>query len=101
MEAHAGTVRSGDCVRIFSYWDLAALRAADQLLNSRTGELIPATLSGEGPDTIEVRGAQYRADRYRLVAEDLEIVLWYTPEGEWLQLDSITSDGKRLRYRLQ
>jgi hypothetical protein len=38
------------------------------------------------------------AERYRLRADDLDITLWYTPDGDWIGLESDTGKGRMLRY---
>ncbi len=91
---------ANDCVRTFAYWDLNSLKSAETLLNTQTGESVKASLRLTGTETIVIQGEQVVAERYRLKAQDLDISLWYSPQGRWLQLDSLTLQGKRLRYRL-
>lgn len=87
------------CVMSFAYWNPDFLKQT-RLLNAQNGEYLDVRVKALGPDTIAVRGQVTPARRYQLSARDLDIELWYSPTGDWLALDSITADGKRLRYRL-
>jgi len=87
------------CVMSFAYWNPDFLKQT-RLLNAQNGEYLDVRVQALGSDTIAVRGQVTPARRYRLSARDLDIELWYSPTGDWLALDSITADGKRLRYRL-
>lgn len=92
------------CVMTFAYWNPNILHAT-RLLNPQTGEYIDVAVEPLGSDSIRVRGIQQITDRYRLVGssrqgEPLRIDLWYSPEKEWLALESTTS-GRRLRYQIQ
>lgn len=87
------------CVKSFAYWDPSFL-SADKLLNAQTGEHLDVTVQDLGPDQIEVRGNSVPANRYRLIARDMMIDLWYSPQRQWLALESRTNSG-RLRYRIK
>lgn len=100
LETHAGNDTIEGCVRSFAYWDPAILDSR-RLLNSQTGELEAVRLVERGPERIEVRGEGIEARRYTLLGEQLEIDLWYTPQGDWLALESVTESGARLRYAMQ
>jgi hypothetical protein len=90
--ATAGTSRrETGCVRAFAYWDPPLLDAG-QLLNPQTGALQVVRLEELAGDAIGTR-------RLRLSGDALRIDLWYGASGEWLQLESLTPEGKRLRYR--
>jgi hypothetical protein len=86
------------CPMTFAYWNPAFLKQS-RLLNAQTGEYLPVSVQALGADTIRVKGQNREARRYRLQARDFNIELWYSPDGEWLALDSLTAGGKRLRYR--
>lgn len=99
-------VESGDgkrsitgCVKSFAYWDPSFL-TADKLLNAQTGEYVDVAVKDLGSDQVTVKGNIVPARRYRLIASDLTIDLWYSPQRDWLALESRT-DGGRLRYRIQ
>ena len=87
------------CVVSYAYWDPERLLRQRELLNPQTGQFDPAKIESLGEETIAVRGAQVRADRYRLHGGKLVIDLWYSKSGEWLQLDSTTTSKRQLHYR--
>jgi hypothetical protein len=88
------------CVRSFAYWDLDALLRADALLNPQTGEYLDVQLESLGRGSVEAGSV----DRYMLRAtgDDASrlgpIELWYSPQREWIGLEAVTADGRRLRY---
>jgi len=93
------------CVMTFAYWNPRILEAT-RLLNPQTGEYVPVHVTSAGEDTVLVRGVPQRAERFRLIGDAtiggrLIIDLWYSPQQQWLALESTTEDGRRLRYRLQ
>jgi hypothetical protein len=85
------------CIGTFTYWDRERL-GRPRLLNPQTGELVNARLEREGRDRWTFRGKDVEADRYRLNAGATDIVLWYTPSGDWIGLESETTGGRALRY---
>jgi len=89
---------AGACDMSFAYWNPRILQAR-RLLNAQTGEVVPVTVTGQGEETVEVRGQPVVAQRYRLSGPKLTIDLWYAG-GEWVALQSETSGGRRLFYRL-
>jgi Family of unknown function (DUF6134) len=95
----AGEAQHG-CSFSYAYWDR---RIVDQhrLLNPQTGHFDSVQIEPKGFETITVRGRPSTAERFRLVTARLTIDLWYSMSGDWLQLDSMTQDGKRLQYRLR
>lgn len=93
------------CVKTFAYWNPDILNA-DHLLNPQTGEYVPVDVQAAGKDTVLVKGRQVTADRYRIEGqssggEPIRIDLWYSPQHEWLGLDSIAQGGRHIRYRLE
>jgi hypothetical protein len=40
------------------------------------------------------------AQRYHLHGPEMEIDLWYSAQGDWLALESLTRKGRRVRYVL-
>ncbi len=85
------------CVRSFAYWDLDLLQA-EQLLNPQSGEYVDVDLSYKGEELIEVGGEPVQAERYRLVAGDQDISLWYDEGGRWLGLEALLKKSRVLRY---
>lgn len=87
------------CVRTFAYWDRSFL-AADQLLNSQTGELEPVEVRYAGRDTVDFAGRPVQSDRYTLETADGDIHLWYAAEGgQWLALEAPARGDRVIRYR--
>ncbi|MEM7252825.1 MAG: DUF6134 family protein [Pseudomonadota bacterium] len=102
LETQSGRDAIGSCPATFAYWDLSVLARADRLLNAQTGQQVPFTLTELGDETLGIRGQNVEARRYQLTADGMNIWLWYAKADDaWLQLDSVTRSGKRLRYRLQ
>ena len=96
----AGTEALKGCVMSFAYWNPAIQRQA-RLLNAQTGrsESVQVRLAGDG--TVEVRGRQVAARRWRIEGRAQPIDIWYSAQGEWLGLDSTVDGGRRLAYRLR
>lgn len=85
------------CVSTFAYWEPDFLKRP-RLLNPQTGELVDVRLEPQGLERKRFRGREVEARRYRLSADDLDISLWYTADGDWIGLESDTGRGKMLRY---
>lgn len=89
------------CVRTFAYWNPDYLRAG-RLLNTQTGELVTTQLTDLGETSLALANQPtITARHYRLSGKDLQIELWYTRDKQWVALESVTTDGKRIRYQLQ
>jgi hypothetical protein len=88
-----------DCVRTFAYWDLEKLKSS-QLLNAQTGDFVRVEVERVARENLEMNGRTIEADRYRVDSDDVDLQLWYTPEGEWLKLTSNVRNGRQLRYEL-
>jgi len=88
-----------DCVMSFAYWKPEFLDQ-DRLLNSQTGEYLSVLIEPVSEEQLTVRGQPVDAIRYTLDAGKLDMQLWYTPEREWLALESRTKGGRLLRYEL-
>ena len=85
------------CVRSFAYWDLELLKA-DHLLNTQSGEVEAVELQALGDNVLEFEGQRFQASKYRLVLKDKNIDLWYSPDSQWLALQSETEGGYQLSY---
>jgi hypothetical protein len=84
------------CVQTFAYWNPRILDA-QRLLNPQTGQYVSVTVTPMGREQLAGR----ETDRFRLRGdgpEPLEIDLWYTPERDWVALESVTPEGRRVRY---
>lgn len=97
----AGTEKNelSDCVMTFAYWNPEFLRQS-RLLNSQSGEYLDVQVENLGSESITVRGEDMQASVYRLTAKKLELKLWYSPDDEWLALESVAKGGRIIRYEL-
>jgi hypothetical protein len=86
------------CVSGYAYWDRDRLLSQSELLNPQTGRFDTVTIEALGEEQLQVRGTRTVAARYRLRGDNLQIDLWYSRAGEWLQLLSTVESGKRLHY---
>jgi hypothetical protein len=100
VQTQQGTQRLGDCVMTFAYWNPAMLQQT-RLLNSQDGEYIDVKITDAGADSIAVRGVKTAARRFELRSKKLSIDLWYSPQDEWLALESMTERGQKLIYQLK
>lgn len=87
------------CVKTFAYWDPEFLKET-ALLNSQTGEMIEVDSEFVGNETLNYDGEDITARRYRLNGDNLQIDLWYSEEDHWLALESLTENGRIVRYTM-
>lgn len=87
------------CVMSFAYWN-PAIQTQTRLLNAQTGRLETVQVRRIGTGSVEVRGQPVEASEFRITGAAQPIVVWYTPRGEWVGLDSIVAGGRKLSYRL-
>ena len=97
IETQDGETALDGCVRTFAYWDVKLLDS-ERLLNTQTGEYEPVSVTDMGADLLSVDDQQIEARRFRLVASDAVIDLWYSKDMHWLALESETESGAVLRY---
>ncbi|MDX2504721.1 MAG: DUF6134 family protein [Gammaproteobacteria bacterium] len=97
IETRKGTETTDECLRSFAYWDPELLNS-QRLLNAQTGELINVEFKRIGNEIITINQQSIDADRYRIKGEDIDIDIWYSPDQEWLALQSVTEGGYVLRY---
>jgi hypothetical protein len=88
------------CVSSYAYWDPVRLLASTRLLNPQTGRFDTVKIDLLGEEVILVRGERRSARRYRIGSDAPAIELWYSPQGEWLQLASTVRGDRKLLYRL-
>jgi len=88
-----------NCVMTFAYWNPEFLKQK-RLLNPQTGEFLDVTVELLGADMLEVRGQQVAAERYKVTGRNIELLLWYSPNEEWLRLESVAKTGHVIRYEL-
>lgn len=99
IDAGAGKNEFEECVMTFAYWNRESLRQP-KLLNAQSGEYLDVDVEALGHESIAVRGEDVEASVYRLTARRLELKLWYSPEDEWLALESVVKGGRIIRYEL-
>lgn len=87
------------CVMSFAYWNPSMLKQS-QLLNPQSGDYEAVTINSVGEESITAGSDEIVAQRYSLRSAKLSIDLWYSRQGDWLALESLTRDGHRLTYRL-
>ncbi|MGB5246745.1 MAG: DUF6134 family protein [Woeseia sp.] len=90
---------SASCVMTFAYWNPEFLKQP-RLLNPQTGEYLDVNVEPLGSDTIQVRGNQEAAQRYRITAKNTDLEVWYSQDNEWLALESVAKGGRKIRYEL-
>jgi hypothetical protein len=88
-----------ECVKTFAYWNPDFMRE-EKLLNAQTGELLDVTIEQLPERRLSVRGETRTATRYRVVAKEIDLELWYAKDRSWLGLRSTTKDGRRIHYEL-
>ena len=99
VQRGADPVELPECVMTFAYWNPDFLEQP-RLLNPQTGEYVDITVEQAGNDVVEVRGQQVSATRFRLTAYNVDLTLWYSPDDEWLALESVAKGGHIIRYEL-
>ena len=88
-----------ECVMTFAYWNPKILQQK-KLLNPQTGEYLSSQISFIGKETIIVKGEATKAEHYKIDTSKFKIDIWYGLDGQWLALQSLTSDG-RVDYALK
>jgi len=99
IDREAEPVELPECVMTFAYWNPNFLQQS-RLLNPQTGDYVDVTVEEIGEETLEVRGESIPATRFRLTANEIDMTLWYSPNDEWLALESIAKGGHIIRYEL-
>jgi hypothetical protein len=88
-----------ECVMTFAYWNPEFLDQP-RLLNPQTGEYVDVYVEQAGNEMLEVRGQLVEARRVKVTANDVDLTLWYSPDDEWLALESVAKGGRIIRYEL-
>lgn len=94
-----GLVELPECVMTFAYWNPLFLEQP-KLLNPQSGEYLDVEVERLQPATLEVRGEMVTANRYRVIAEKMNLTVWYSHDNQWLALESVARGGKIIRYEL-
>lgn len=98
VQRTGGSQKLPGCVSSFAYWN-PSLQKQSQLLDPQSGRYQAVQFRAGKTGTVEVRGKPVEARQVLLTGPKDPIELWYSPQGEWLALDSVVS-GRRLSYRL-
>jgi Domain of unknown function (DUF6134) len=88
------------CVMTFAYWNPQMLQQT-HLLNAQNGDYLDVRVTARGMEPVRVRGAEVPAERYALRAKGIAIDLWYSLNRDWLALESVTTNGRLLRYEIR
>lgn len=99
IDSSEGDAELDGCVRTFAYWNPDILDD-DELLNAQTGELLTVDIRPVATETVMVRGEETEATRYRLLARDMKLDIWYAAGNRWVALESTIKGGRKLRYEL-
>ncbi len=99
VASQEGPVDLPGCVMTFAYWNQDFLEQP-RLLNPQTGEYVDVNVEEIGDEILEVQGRSVSATRYRLTAQNVDLKLWYSPDSEWLALESVVEGGNVIRYEL-
>jgi Family of unknown function (DUF6134) len=86
------------CVMSFAYWN-PALRSQQRLLNSQTGRLESVRIAPIEENSVEFGGRPAGATGWRIGGLAEPMILWYSPQGDWLGLDTRVDGGRMLSYR--
>ena len=87
------------CVMSFAYWNPEFLKQ-ERLLNPQTGEYLDVEVELMGTDVLEVRGETVDAQRYKVTAKGIDLLVWYANDSEWVALESVAKTGHVIRYEL-
>lgn len=88
-----------DCVMTFAYWNPDFLKQ-QKLLNPQTGEYLDVEVRERAEESIRIGGREVSAVPYEIKARGMEITVWYSPDNEWLALESVAKGDRILRYEL-
>jgi len=86
------------CVMSFAYWN-PALRSQQRLLNSQTGRIEPVRITPIGAATLDLGERAVDATGWRIAGLPQPIDVWYSPQGDWIGLDTRVDGGRLLSYR--
>lgn len=87
------------CVMTFAYWNPDFLKQ-QKLLNPQTGEYLDVTVRERAAEQIRIGNRNVTAVPYDITARGMQITVWYSPDNEWLALESVAKGDRILRYEL-
>lgn len=99
VDKQGSLVNLSGCVMTFAYWNPDFLDQSS-LLNPQTGEYVDVIVENVGNELVQVQGRSVVATRFKLTANDVDLDLWYSPDREWLALESVAKGGHIIRYEL-
>ena len=94
-----GLVDLPECVMSFAYWNPKFLQQ-QKLLNPQSGEYLDVEVEQLEPATLTVRGQTVSANRYRVIADKMNLTVWYADDDKWVALESVAKGGRIIRYEL-
>ena len=86
------------CVMSFAYWN-PALRTQQRLLNAQTGRIAPVRIAPLADAPVDLGPRSVGASGWRIQGPKQPIDVWYSPQGDWIGLDTRVDGGRALRYR--
>lgn len=87
------------CVMTFAYWNPDFLKQP-KLLNPQTGEYLDVEIEKLDTGTLRRSDGEVEATAYTIRARGVEVTVWYSPDNEWLALESQARGGRTIRYEL-
>lgn len=97
VEKADSTTELPECIMSFAYWNPDFLQQA-RLLNPQTGEYLDVDVERLDTDTLRRDGREVEAAAYAIRARGVEVTVWYSPDDEWLALESPAKGGRTIRY---
>lgn len=95
VEGPSGRAEADSPVFPTNPWNPEIVNSTVQM-DTKTGELLNATVAPAGSETIEVAGRAVETSKYK-VTGDLERELWFDANGNWIQL-RFPKDGETLTF---
>ena len=100
VSSNAGETTLPACISTFAYWDKSFLQR-NRLLNSQTGEYLEVDVDELPQLSLMIGDTSVAVNRYRLTADEIDIEVWYSGNGQWLGLQSATDKGRLIRYVIE
>ena len=95
VEGRHGTFLAPAQVIPTSYWNAATVRQT-RLLDTQYGRLVDVAVRPVGEDSVARGGEEVQARKY-IVSGDLDLEVWYTPQGEWAKI-AFEARGAEISY---
>ena len=95
VESPSGSFVAPPGILPTSYWHPETARQ-QQLLDTQNGEVVDMTVRPLGSDPVLVDGVSVAARKYD-VSGDLDLAVWYTPDGAWAKLQ-FAARGADIEY---